>query len=137
MRPEPLARRVRPVRRVIPVRRARPGWRRRNWPDGPQGATGDQGATGATGATGNFGGVVVRTTVSAAGEQGLVTVTCQPGETAVGGGASSTGNAQIDRSIPLKGVVAAVSGDTPDGWGASAPLNLAPNTVTVYVLCAA
>ncbi len=83
-----------------------------------------------------FGGVVVRTTVSAAGEQGLVTVTCQPGETAVGGGASSTGNAQIDRSIPLKGGVAAVSGDTPDGWGASAPLNLAPNTVTVYVLCA-
>ena len=63
-------------------------------------------------------------------------MTCQPGETAVGGGASSTGNAQIDRSIPLKAGVAAVSGDTPDGWGASVPLNGPPDTVTVYALCA-
>jgi hypothetical protein len=63
-------------------------------------------------------------------------VSCLAGETAVGGGASSTGNSQIDRSIPLHVGVPATSGQTPDGWGASVPLNQAPNTVTVYVLCA-
>jgi hypothetical protein len=96
---------------------------------GVQGAPGIQGTPGVQGAPGLKGEpgattVVVRVgapvNIPAAGQQS-VTVSCQPGERAVGGGVgpplgTSSDLARIIYSIPLNGGSNAGDGDVPDGW---------------------
>jgi Collagen triple helix repeat (20 copies) len=91
-------------------------------PQGPEGPQGPQGAPGAPGAPGATN-VVVRlgapVTIEAPAPQNL-TVSCAPGERAVGGGVApqSTVNeaARIIYSTPTLGGSNASDGDIPDGW---------------------
>ena len=64
-----------------------------------------------------------------------IDATCQPGETAVGGGANSSDDGAIVQSIPLHDGAPATDGQIPNGWGATAQHG--PDGVTtVYVVCA-
>ena len=89
-------------------------------PRGLQGPPGERGFPGAAGATN----VVVRLGAPVsinAGSQQNVTVNCQPGERAVGGGVApppgeTNDAARIIYSTPLSGGGNATNGSTPNGW---------------------
>ncbi|MEX0993048.1 MAG: hypothetical protein WDZ37_03535 [Solirubrobacterales bacterium] len=65
-----------------------------------------------------------------------ISVSCNSGEKAVGGGGTSSNlsNRDVSESLPLNGASPAVSGDTPDGWRFS--INGGNANLTAYVLCA-
>lgn len=109
-------------------------------PQGPRGPKGDTGATGPQGPAGTFGSVTVRSTPGTipSGAQVATTVTCNPGEVAVGGGASfgpdngtGEGDAVIESSRPNPAT------GTPTGWFAILNNNTgADQPVAVYADCA-
>jgi hypothetical protein len=98
-------------------------------PEGPPGARGAEGATGARGAEGPMGprgpqgpaGTTNVTTVMGQQSAGEATVTCPPGEVAVGGG--GIGSAGTLSFLAFSGPTP-VAGGTPTGWAVTA---LQPN----------
>ena len=116
-------------------------------PAGPQGAKGDKGATGATGAAGATGAPgaagapgatnVVTRTSSASAPVGVndFSVSCLPGERAVGGGGTGPSS---DPEVTLAGTFATpeTAGTTPTGWTARYNVTGIAHTVTTFVVCA-
>jgi len=117
---------------------------------GPQGDTGAQGPAGATGATGPQGvtgpagatSVVVRTNtvqqaLNAGQESTDITVSCQPGEVATGGG----GNAPQYGFLDLVASFPITTNNVPSGWdirikNGSSSQNVGNPNLTAYVICA-
>jgi hypothetical protein len=114
-------------------------------PQGPQGPKGDAGATGATGASGATGAkgangatsVVVRLKNATSASNRLSdSVSCSPGEVAVGGGYDAGGNGGTF-TLFSSGPVPATAGATPTGWEASIVVPGASSAIlSIYVLCA-
>ena len=105
-------------------------------PQGPKGDKGDRGEKGEKGEKGDAGAtnVVVRRAVRQAGFLTHTTVSCNPGERAVGGGAGeiddgTTGALTVrdSRPTPLTG--------TPTGWQAAVSSTVAGLEWAVYVIC--
>jgi hypothetical protein len=109
-------------------------------PAGPQGAAGPAGPKGDTGPVGPASAVVRRVTSSG---QGFVTAiaNCTGAEKAVGGGmghlsSGFAGDVQAVESFPLTDGVGSQTGQTPNGWAATAYFGPDTGTVFAYVLCA-
>ena len=108
---------------------------------GDAGATGAQGAAGAPGTPGTPGApgatnVVTRTSaVSAPVGVNDFSVSCQPGERAVGGGGTGP---SADPEVTLAGTFASpeTAGSTPTGWTARYNVTGIAHTVTTFVVCA-
>jgi hypothetical protein len=112
-------------------------------PEGPAGPQGPQGAPGAPGAPGATN-VVVRlgapVTIEAPAPQNL-TVSCAPGERALGGGVAPQSvvneDARIIYSTPMRGSSNASDGDIPDGWNTRVAITGAGSyTAIPRVVCA-
>jgi hypothetical protein len=107
-------------------------------PQGPAGPAGPQGATGAAGPAGRNAvtSIAVRVSspvlVAAAGGTATATVSCAPGEVAVGGGGiTANHNAQLTDSFSTP------AAGTPTGWGVHYRNDQpASDTVVAEVICA-
>jgi pilus assembly protein FimV len=108
---------------------------------GAPGATGAKGADGAKGAEGRegpggesfFTNVVVREKTE--NKSGFISVNCEPGEVAIGGGGTGESNAShLYGSGPVGEHGQAAAGETPIGWYAQVEQSGFP--ITVYALCA-
>lgn len=102
-------------------------------PEGPEGAEGPEGPEGPAGPAGL--GVIEVATVTAAQGSKTADVSCPDGMMAVGGGGSATENKPIQKSYPTVGGVAAVDGETPDGWHVRIDVG-AGGTITAWAVCA-
>ncbi|GEM_PF-2773729 len=100
---------------------------------GPQGAEGPEGPEGPAGPAG-IGSIEVVTATAAKGVK-TAQVTCPDGMMALGGGASATENKAISQSYPTLAGVAALDGETPDGWFIRQEVG-AGGTITAYAVCA-
>lgn len=112
--------------------------------NGSTGSTGPTGPAGPAGPTGANGATSVRIRISPTvtvnpNSSAAAVVSCNSGETAVGGG-SSGGGIDVGESFPTVGYGdnTPVSGATPTGWHASAGnKNATARIMSAYVLCAA
>jgi hypothetical protein len=80
--------------------------------------------------------VVVRLFTDTSGGSDPVSVSCNAGERATGGGGDTVGLGDIALSAPLTGASISTAGQTPDGWRVEYNGNLFTDDVTAYVLCA-
>jgi hypothetical protein len=104
---------------------------------GPRGLRGPRGRNGATSVTVRLN----RNSGQGLGGQATVVTPCRPGERAVGGGADTSGAAQITASVPATGDKASTDGQVPNAWlataGTSSGSTVGQPVVTVYAVCAA
>jgi hypothetical protein len=105
-------------------------------PRGSQGAQGPQGPAGATGATGLVGAsgathVVVRSATNLSPTNSL-TVSCNAGEVATGGGGQTFGGDSLVQSFPQPGT----EGAQPTGWKIIDSTGATAGNLIVYVVCA-
>lgn len=115
-----------------PGKPGKPGRPGRPGPQGPQGEQGEQGPQGNQGSQGNQGaqGTVGSSYVKTVTASNNVTVNCDTGDVATGGGASVT-NGNLSATYPIGGTT-----DTPPtGWQAIQTAGN-PDNITVYVVCA-
>jgi hypothetical protein len=80
--------------------------------------------------------VAVRLFTDTSGGNNAISVSCNAGERATGGGGDSTGIGDLELSVPLTGGSISTAGQTPNGWRVQYNGNFAFDDVTAYVLCA-
>ena len=136
------------IRLLKPGKKCKKGQKAVSWnqvgPAGAAGANGSAGAPGATGATGAkgaqgiegesaFTNIVVRKKTQVG--EGFLSIMCEPGEVAIGGGGNSGSSAGHLYGTGPVGPESgeAKSGETPIGWWVQ---DVGANPNTVYAICA-
>jgi hypothetical protein len=102
------------------------GLRAAQGPQGPQGPQGAPGTNGTNGAT-----HVVMRSATNTNVTNIMTVSCNPGEVATGGGGRVVG-AGLRFSNPLPGV----NGGTPTGWQVDSDTGVSAGQLVAWVICA-